>query len=331
MKRIVRWQTIILIAVFLLLTARSGLTAEFSIQINAQATVFGPQILFGELADIQGADADRVALLRNLKLGPAPLPGGRLVWTSQMLANRLLASGVDLSGIDWQTVPAVTMVAASQPVAAEQLATVAAAAIRQRLGPVADSGDIVICPVNEAADLLVAPGQVELSATLPQGVRYTAPTIVVIRAAVQDHAPVTVTLAYDIQSFRSILVAARDIGAHELITADAVRLERLEVGHLSGGYLTDPAEVIGSAARRPLAPGAVVAKNILEKPLLIRQGATVTIVAKTGLLEVTAMGEALQDGKSGQLIRVRNLQSRKIILAQVLDEGTVLAPSYYKS
>ncbi len=326
----IRCQTILLVAVFLLLNARIGFTADVSIQINAQATVCGPQLAFGEIADIQGSDENRVAVLRNLKLGPAPLPGNRLVWTDQMLASRLLASGVDLSGIDWQTVPAVTIVAASQPVAAEQLAAAATAAIRQRLGPVVDSGDITIYPAKEVADLLVSPGQVELSATLPQGVRYTAPTTVVVRAVVQDHAPVTVTLSYDIRWFRNILIAARDIGAHELITADAVRLERQEVGHLPAGYLTDLAEAVGSAVRRPLTPGTVVMKTMLEKPLVVRQGTTVVIVAKTGVLEVTAMGEALQDGKGGQLIRVRNLQSRKIILAQVLDEGTVLAPSYYK-
>jgi len=317
-----------IIAVLLLLYCAPVLASDVSVQIAAQASVCGPQITLGELAEINGAEEERLELLRNLKLGPAPLPGERLVWTAEMLGSRLLSTGADFSGMNWQTPPMLTITTASQTVPAEQLKTVSIAAIRQLLGPAADSGNITIDSTGEIRDLQVSTGIMKLSATVPSGVHYSAPTTVAVRVDVQDRSPVTAILHYDIRLYHSVVIVGHDIGAHELITPGAVHLERLEVGRLSGGYFTDVAEVAGYASKRPLAPGMVIAKSMLEKPLLIKRGAMVVILAKAGSLQVSAQGEALQDGRSGQLIRVMNSQSRKIILAQIIDADTVLVPAY---
>jgi len=319
-----------LIAVLLVLCCAPVLAGAISVQVEAQASVRGPQITFGELAEIHGADEARCELLRNLKLGPSPQPGERLIWTDQMLGSRLASTGADFSGINWQMPPTLTITAGAQTVQAEQLKTVSLEAIRQLLGPAADSGNITIDLIGEVRDLMVSEGIVKLSATLPSGVHYAALTTVVIRVDIQDRSPVTTVLNYDVRLYRNIIIAGKDIGAHELITPEALHLERLEVGRLSAGYFTDFAEIAGYAAKRPLAPGMIITKSMLEKPVLIQRGAMVAILAKAGPLQVTAQGEALQDGRNGQLIRVRNIESRKIILAQIVDSDTVLAPAYYR-
>ena len=313
-----------------LLSYTQGLANDITVQISGQAFVRGPQITFGELAEIYGADEARVEFLRNLNLGLAPMPGERLVLTAEALSSRLVSTGVDFSGIYWQTSPTVTITTASQVVPSEQLKTVAIEAIRQLLGPAADSGDITVDPANEVRDLTVPLGVVKLSADLPSGVHYSTPTTVAVRVDIQDRTPLTITLNYNIRLYRNVVIVGQGIGAHEMIAPEALHLERLEVGRLTGGYFTELAEVAGYAAKRSLAPGMVIAKSMLEKPLLIKRGAMVAILAEAGSLQVTAQGEALQDGRNGQLIRVMNIQSRKIILAQIIDGNTVLAPAYYR-
>lgn len=301
-----------------------------SVQVGTAVFVRGPQITLGDLAEISGAEEARCEFLRSLPLGPSPLPGERFVWTAQMLGTRLASTGADFSGINWQTPPALTITAGSQTVRAEQLKTVAAEAIRQLLGPAADSGNITIDAASEVRDLLVAEGSMKLSAALPSGVHYAAPTTVAVRVDIQDRPPVTILISYDVRLYRNIVIVGKEIGAHEMILPESLHLERLEAGRLSAGYFTDLAEVAGHAAKRPLAPGMVITKSMLEKPVLIKRGAMVVILAKSGMLQVTAQGEALQDGRNGQLIRVMNIESRKVILAQILDADTVLAPAYYR-
>jgi len=45
-------------------------------------------------------------------------------------------------------------------------------------------------------------------------------------------------------------------------------------------------------------------------------------------MEVTSAGQALQDGIEGQLIRVQNINSTKVISAKVIDGTTVQVLTY---
>jgi hypothetical protein len=69
---------------------------------------------------------------------------------------------------------------------------------------------------------------------------------------------------------------------------------------------------------RPLggAPGS-------DNPVLVRQRDLVKAVARVGGLCVTAKAEAEQDGRAGDLIRVRNIDSKKEIVGRVVDRGLV--------
>ena len=50
----------------------------------------------------------------------------------------------------------------------------------------------------------------------------------------------------------------------------------------------------------------------------------VVIVCQNNGIEVRAVGTALQDGREGEMIRVQNEVSKKIISGLVLDKNTVL-------
>ena len=55
----------------------------------------------------------------------------------------------------------------------------------------------------------------------------------------------------------------------------------------------------------------------------IEVGGDVTIVCHEGLLKITVPGEAIQSGSSGDLVKVRNRTSGKILMARVVDDRTV--------
>jgi flagella basal body P-ring formation protein FlgA len=49
----------------------------------------------------------------------------------------------------------------------------------------------------------------------------------------------------------------------------------------------------------------------------------VRLVANIGAVRVTARAEALQDGRAGQAIRVRNVDSNRIVSGRVIDRNLV--------
>lgn len=70
-------------------------------------------------------------------------------------------------------------------------------------------------------------------------------------------------------------------------------------------------------ASDPATPGG-------ESPVLIKPRDLVRLVAKIGAVNVSARGEALQDGRLGQAIRVRNIASNKVVTGRVADRDIVL-------
>lgn len=74
--------------------------------------------------------------------------------------------------------------------------------------------------------------------------------------------------------------------------------------------------------RRSIGVGQPIYKSDLEPLSVIRKGDIIKLVYNKGTILLTINAEALEDGTPGEFIQVRNLQSKKIIYATVIDSNT---------
>lgn len=122
---------------------------------------------------------------------------------------------------------------------------------------------------------------------------------------------------------RPVVVLSRPVAPNQPIPLDALSIESRDVAALSLGYVSDPKAVAGQMLRRPVAPGAPLTPDVLLNEKVIKRGALVMLVGRSGALEVRAQGKALADGGSGERISVENLSSRRVVQGVVKDGGTV--------
>ena len=216
--------------------------------------------------------------------------------------------------------------AESQVITSQSLVEVATSVIQVRAG--AMSNDITISPLYQPQEIQVPLGSVELAVELPNGIHYNAPTPVNVNINVNGRLVSKVGLRFDVKLYQNIVVAARSIGVGEILTSEALRYQRLDAGRLASGYSTDTSKVLGLVVHRQVNPGMILNEFMLYKPVLVKRGSIVTILARIGGIEVTTTGQALQDGSIDKVIRVKNLNSPRIIAAKVLDESTVLVSMY---
>jgi len=138
----------------------------------------------------------------------------------------------------------------------------------------------------------------------------------------------TIGVSVDVRIWRRVFVTTRRVAAGETLTDEVVRIDRRA---LSGRVASDFADtVIGQSSRRTLRTGAVVLRSDVTGPkpakreIVIRTRDAVVLTARKGNLAVTLLGaEALQQGRIGDTIRVKNPRSGKIITARVVDASTV--------
>lgn len=80
----------------------------------------------------------------------------------------------------------------------------------------------------------------------------------------------------------------------------------------------------GWVAARFLRAGSLLRQGDVHAPNAIRRHEMAEAVYDAGGLEIRFPVQALQDGRVGEEIRVMNLATRKILVAEVADEGVVL-------
>jgi flagella basal body P-ring formation protein FlgA len=121
-----------------------------------------------------------------------------------------------------------------------------------------------------------------------------------------------------------VLVTTQPLARGEVLTEQNVRLVERDLASLPRGYFDDPQPALGQQARRHLVANTVLNPQMIEAPRLVRRGEKVTLITDSKGFSVRSMGQALADGSSGEVIRIRSQDSKRIV------EGRVHAPGVVK-
>jgi flagella basal body P-ring formation protein FlgA len=306
----------------------SAFAEGITVIVAPEAKIEGTVITLGQVAEISGDDTGWVKSLGQLKLGSAPPLGSSMTLTKELLTMRLAASGSDFRGIVWKIPDTVIVSTSSQSISGQTLMDKAIAAVREQVALQVGTRDVTINSNGSVQELVVPVGKIELVANLPYGIHYNMPTNVTLVVNSNGQVFTKVPIKLDVKEYRQVVLAADQINLTELFSIRNLRYERMDIGRLGTGYFTDISKVLGLASRRSLKPGTVITDSMVVKPILIKRGATINIVARIGGMEVSAIGQAMQDGAEGQLIRVQNVNSAKLVSARVVDETTVQVLTY---
>lgn len=119
------------------------------------------------------------------------------------------------------------------------------------------------------------------------------------------------------------VVARRPLPRGHRVAAGDIATRAVRLAGLPTDYYTRPADVVGQETRRTVRSGGIIDSGDVVAPRLVRRGQALLIEAASGTVTVKMGGEALEDGRSGDLIRVRNTNSRRVVEARVVGRDRV--------
>jgi len=146
---------------------------------------------------------------------------------------------------------------------------------------------------------------------------------IVFTADGQDVA--TAKMSADVLFFGEVVCASKRISRNTLITPEDLTTVYRNVSMMDGTVIQDTDQAIGKMAKTTIQPGTILYHRHLKKQPLVNRGDHVTILVRRGALRVTAPGEVKNSGAEGDMIKVKNLMSRRVIFARVIHEGLVEA------
>ena len=114
-----------------------------------------------------------------------------------------------------------------------------------------------------------------------------------------------------------VYVPARALSTGEIITEGDLQTITVPERDLSSNAVVDLKSLVGMEVKRTLREGSIIRKNAIAAPLLVRKKELITLTVETNQMRLTAQGQAMDDGAMGDVIRVMNLTSKKVISAVV--------------
>ncbi|MEM6413894.1 MAG: flagellar basal body P-ring formation chaperone FlgA [Pseudomonadota bacterium] len=114
---------------------------------------------------------------------------------------------------------------------------------------------------------------------------------------------------------KNALFAGRNISAGE----------RINPGDLIDGQgdIAEASAFIGLEARRSIYHGQPVTITNFREPIMVKRNSIVRMEYMTGSLKITTEGRSLDQGGTGDLVRVMNLGSRQTVTARIVGPDAV--------
>ncbi len=130
------------------------------------------------------------------------------------------------------------------------------------------------------------------------------------------------TLVFPRKNTEVRVVPLRDIQPGEMLDDRLVKLSAARGSGQPGRYASHLGQVSGSTAKIRLVAGRPIELRHLKQPLAVKRGDKVTVKLNLGTMAVEMAGKALEDGSTGDRIRVVNPRSGRSFMAKLIGPGT---------
>jgi flagella basal body P-ring formation protein FlgA len=177
--------------------------------------------------------------------------------------------------------------------------------------------------VRSIPSITLPPGPVKFQILKPRTDITPGVQSFLLRAEGKDRPAKTGWTRADIHIFDNVLVSAHPLAYRDPITSATVRLERRDVSTLFTRPFTNIEELADHQAARAIPANVILTPTMVQLPQVVRPGHLVMLVYETGRLRLEAQGQALDGGKIGEVVRVKNLSSGEILQGQVVNSRIV--------
>ena len=298
---------IVLISLLLTLSVAYG----EKIKIPKIVIVKSETVHLGDIAKIEGKEG-----LKDIELADAPSPGSYLELTREYIRARVEQSGI--KNITLNIPERIRIIRESVTVSKGEIEKIAKNFILAN-NPWRENAQIV--ELKATRSVVLPKGSLSYQCLPPRRFigSFTLPIVFRVNGKIADR----VLVMAKVKARVPVVVSSYPLRRGEVITREKVRVETRELTHVRAGLFTNINEVLGKRMKRTIGANVILHRGLIEIPPLIKRGTRITIMASSQGLIVTAPGQAKENGHLGEMIKVINLLSKRIIYGQVIDEKTV--------
>jgi flagella basal body P-ring formation protein FlgA len=291
-----------------------------TISLKEHAAVNTSTVLLGDIADICSTESGLVERIAKLPIASSPYLGS-VVNIGRDVIRRRIEEAFGPSGWRISGPPVVQIRQQGRAVGENEIIPLLKAHLLETTSW--KESEIEIRSIDNLEGVELPWGDLELAIPKESSLSGSRSALIPVEVTLTGKHYRTLWLSVNLRIRAYVLQAARKIPYGKTITPEDVRQAVLEISDARVACLRVPGDAVGLVARRTLSPGDPLTRESLTNPFLIRSGETVRLRLERKGIHIAALARAEQDGKLGQVIRIRNLDFSRPLKAQVVGRGEV--------
>jgi flagella basal body P-ring formation protein FlgA len=120
-----------------------------------------------------------------------------------------------------------------------------------------------------------------------------------------------------------VIVLKRPILNKSILSEEDIEVELKPFSRLPQDVILDKNIALGKQVRMSLNAGTILRYSHIERPIIIKRNQIIYIIARGKNFVVKAKGLALQEGREGANIKVKNISSKKTLWGKVISPEEV--------
>ena len=290
------------------------------IYLPREITIKDKHLSLGQVSIIQGQES-LAAKASKIALGQISAPGQKIVIDREMVLSRLACNGIPVSRVTLTGAKTITIKQQEQTICSNELIKSASSFLEKNPPGVSVCG---LNPIRIPKDFIITGTDKDITFSprlVPGRVKNQAKVEIII---LSDGKKIgTREVIFGLKYNRRQAVTKVDIPAGAVISPENIKIEKKQSNYPESSEWKPP---YGLIAKRRIPAKTVLHPNMLgpvKSPIITKRNQKVIIRIDTPGFLITAFGKAMQDGRAGEYIKVRNVDSQRIILARINEDGSV--------
>lgn len=310
--------TILIIAVCVFTqTATAG---AIKVYLPREIDMTGESMLLGDVALIRG-DPEDVAKASAVSIGKFSVPGQKIIVTRRTILTRLGANKIASKDVSFSGAKDIKVGREELVISAEDISIKAIKFLNDKK----TDASIASYELIRKSKNVVLPslkGEITFAARMGKRVSTSQVNVdidIMLSGEKVGSSRVTYRPMYNCRR----VIAIGDVLAGSVLSSNNIKIETYISKYPESKAFRVP---VGLVAKTNLKNGQQIRNSLLTKVrpiILIKRNAFVVIKIETAALTLTAKGKSIGAGAFGEMIRVRNIDSKRIILCKVNFDGTV--------
>lgn len=272
------------------------------------------EVKLGEISRINVQHGAHDALAKSLKaisLGEAPPPRMKKTITGYAILAAIENSGVSRDEIGYSIPKTVVIERRGRLITTDEVLAEAHSFFGRD-----ESLDVQVREVRWSSAQAVPEGETKIELNkLGQPQRGKIPLRATVFVNGQPEARFLLTAIVD--DWREVPVLNAPLERGMMIKPSDIEMVRLNLFKQPEGIAENASDVVGRRVTRNLSAGETIRSKFIDIPPTVPKGKTVTMNYRSAGIQATALGIAMDDGLDGEVIRVKNSSSRKIVRARI--------------